>query len=79
MSAPAAASSAPRLPRRVSAPPRWTTPPNAIARLTAFGVLAEVQQGYAEQVPDLFGELFDTIVASASPTNWASTASIARR
>lgn len=39
--------------------------PDAIARLTALGVLAEVRQGYAEQVPELFREPFDTIVASA--------------
>lgn len=39
--------------------------PDAISRLTALGTLAEVRQGYAEQVPQLFREPFDTIVASA--------------
>jgi SAM-dependent methyltransferase len=39
--------------------------PDAITRLTALGVLQEVRQGYAEQVPQLFAEPFDTIVVSA--------------
>jgi len=39
--------------------------PDAIARLTALGSLHEVRQGYAEQVPQLFSEPFDTIVVSA--------------
>ncbi|MBX0299364.1 methyltransferase domain-containing protein [Cryobacterium sp. 1639] len=39
--------------------------PDAITRLRALGVLHEVRQGYAEQVPQLFGEPFDSIVVSA--------------
>jgi SAM-dependent methyltransferase len=39
--------------------------PDAITRLTALGLLHEVRQGYAEQVPQLFEEPFDTIVVSA--------------
>ena len=39
--------------------------PDAIDRLTALGVLHEVRRGYAEQVPQLFDEPFDTIVVSA--------------
>ena len=39
--------------------------PDAIDRLAALGVLHEVRRGYAEQVPQLFGEPFDTIVVSA--------------
>jgi SAM-dependent methyltransferase len=39
--------------------------PDAITRLTALGVLHEVRRGYAEQVPQLFPEPFDTIVVSA--------------
>lgn len=39
--------------------------PDAIARLTALGGLHEVRRGYAEQVPQLFSEPFDTIVVSA--------------
>jgi SAM-dependent methyltransferase len=39
--------------------------PDAIARLAALGLLHEVQQGYAEQVPQVFGEPFDAIVVSA--------------
>jgi len=39
--------------------------PDAITRLTALGVLNEVRRGYAEQVPQLFDEPFDTIVVSA--------------
>jgi SAM-dependent methyltransferase len=39
--------------------------PDAITRLTALGALHEVRRGYAEQVPGLFSEPFDTIVVSA--------------
>ena len=39
--------------------------PDAITRLGALGGLHEVRQGYAEQVPQLFSEPFDTIVVSA--------------
>jgi SAM-dependent methyltransferase len=39
--------------------------PDAITRLSALGVLHEVRRGYAEQVPQLFPESFDTIVVSA--------------
>ncbi|POH70908.1 methyltransferase domain-containing protein [Cryobacterium sp. TMN-39-2] len=39
--------------------------PDAITRLTALGMLHEVRRGYAEQVPQLFDEPFDTIVVSA--------------
>ena len=39
--------------------------PDAITRLIALGVLHEVKQGYAEQVPQQFDEPFDTIVVSA--------------
>ena len=39
--------------------------PDAITRLNALGVLHEVRQGYAEQVPTLFEDQFDSIVVSA--------------
>lgn len=39
--------------------------PDAIARLTALGTLDEVRRGYAEQVPELFPDPFDSIVVSA--------------
>jgi len=39
--------------------------PDAIARLNGLGGLHEVRRGYAEQVPQLFSEPFDTIVVSA--------------
>ncbi|MCU1445347.1 methyltransferase domain-containing protein [Cryobacterium sp.] len=38
--------------------------PDAITRLAALGVLWEVRRGYAEQVPQLFPEPFDSIVVS---------------
>jgi SAM-dependent methyltransferase len=39
--------------------------PDAITRLTTLGGLHEVRRGYAEQVPQLFAEPFDSIVVSA--------------
>lgn len=39
--------------------------PDAIARLNGLGGLHEVRRGYAEQVPQLFSEPFDTVVVSA--------------
>jgi SAM-dependent methyltransferase len=39
--------------------------PDAIARLSALGTLDDVRRGYAEQVPQLFPDPFDSIVVSA--------------
>jgi SAM-dependent methyltransferase len=39
--------------------------PDAVARLTALGTLDDVRRGYAEQVPQLFPDPFDSIVVSA--------------